>query len=144
MKNEIRSDSELLMSYIQGDKQTINPLLKRHKARVYNYVLMMVKDPSLADDITQETFIKIMSSLDKGKYADNGKFISWALRIAHNQVIDHFRSGKGVQMITNDDVGYDILSRSELSTDNAEDVLVREQTAQQIRSLVDMLPQEQR
>lgn len=144
MKRELRSDSELLQSFIGGNKLSINPLISRHRSRVYNYILMMVKDPATADDIFQETFLKVIASVERGTYVDNGRFVSWVLRIAHNQVIDHFRSSRTSQHVTSDDVGFDILSRSSIMEDNAEDKLINEQTAQKVRALVDTLPAEQR
>lgn len=140
-----RSDGALVKKYLRGDKQAINTIIERHRARVYNYILMMVHDRALADDIFQETMIKAISSLDRGKYVDGGKLISWMLRIAHNQVIDHFRSQKNKHNVTSDDVGFDIISmRSNNLQSNVEDDLVRSQTHDQIHRLVDTLPVEQR
>lgn len=140
-----RTDGALVKRYLKGDSQAINTIIERHRSRVYNYILMMVHDRALADDIFQETFVKAISSLDKGKYVDGGKLISWLLRIAHNQVIDHFRSRKNKHSVTSDDVGFDIISvRSGNLQQNAEDMLVRAQTEEQIHQLVDTLPIEQR
>lgn len=144
MNREIRSDSELLQSYTAGNKTSIDTLINRHRKRIYNYIFMMVKDPATTEDILQETLIKAISNIERGKYADNGKFISWVLRIAHNMVIDHFRSGKSIKTITNDDVGYDLISHSGLAASNAEDEIISDQVAQQVRNLVDHLPTEQR
>lgn len=138
------NDSALLKSYVSGDKAAINTLIERHRKRVYGYIMTIVRDSNLADDIFQETFIKVVASLDKGKYVDGGKFISWVLRIAHNQVIDHFRSIKGKYHVTSDDVGYDILGAQGHFETNAEDRLEGLETSEQVRSLVDNLPVEQR
>jgi RNA polymerase sigma-70 factor (ECF subfamily) len=105
---------------------------------------MMVKDREIADDIFQETFIKIVRFVDEGRYTDNGKFLSWALRIAHNQVIDHFRHTKQENKITEADAGYDILGTMKFSGDTVEDQMVHEQIHQDIRKLVDTLPEEQK
>lgn len=134
----------LLDSYLGGNSEAIEMLIERHRRKVYNYILMMVKNRSLADDIFQDTFIKVIQSIERGKYADNGKFVSWVLRIAHNQIIDHFRSLKSGVHVTSDDVGYDILNQSKFSQGNFEDVLMQSQTALQVRGLVDLLPEEQR
>lgn len=144
MRTEILSDQELLNSYIAGQQSSINTLIERHRRKVYNYILMMVRDSQTADDIFQDTFIKVIKSLDRGKYAENGKFISWILRIAHNQVIDYFRSGKNISHVTSDDVGYDILNNQKFIEPNIEDRMIAEQTADNIRALVEMLPFEQR
>lgn len=143
MKKDNRSDSVLLSSFITGDQSSIEVLISRHRKRVYNYIYMMVKDHATAEDIFQETFIKVISTIHKGKYVDNGKFISWVLRISHNMVIDHFRANKTV-MVTNDDAGYDIISSSGISESSIEDSIINDQIAQQVRCLVDRLPSEQR
>lgn len=141
---ENRSDQALLQSYSNGDSSAITTLIERHRRKVYNYILMMVKNTHTADDIFQETFIKVISSLDNGKYADNGKFVSWVLRIAHNKIIDYFRSNKQNNHLTNDDVGYDILNSRKLVEPNVEEILVKEQIEQDVRKLIDHLPLEQR
>lgn len=138
------SDTMLLKDYISGEKAVIDTLIERHRKRVYGYILTMVRDSAIADDIFQDTFIKVVASLDKGKYVDGGKFISWVLRIAHNQVIDHFRARKGKFFVTSDDVGYDILGVQGHYESNIEDKMELDQTAEQVRSLVDNLPSEQR
>lgn len=143
MNTEVRSDQVLLESYVAGSKSAIDVLIERHRRKVYNYILMMVKNQSLADDIFQETFIKVIASIERGKYAENGKFVSWVLRIAHNQIIDHFRSKKSNDMITNDDVGYDILNQSKYSQENVEDMMIKDQIAADVRKLVEHLPFEQ-
>lgn len=91
MNVQVKSDQALLNSYLQGDRSAISRLIERHTRRVRDYIRMMVKDNDVADDILQETFIKAVRVIDEGRYTDNGKFLSWILRIAHNQVIDHFR-----------------------------------------------------
>lgn len=143
MKTDNRSDAELLKTFIAGEQSSIETLITRHRKRVYNYIFMMVKDHATAEDIFQETFIKVISTVQRGKYVDNGKFVSWVLRIAHNMVIDHFRANKTV-MVTSDDVGYDIISSNGISEASVEDKIINEQIASQVRDLVDRLPSEQR
>lgn len=146
MNNEIRSDNDqlLLKSFIGGDESAITTLIERHRKKVYNYILMLVKDQQTADDLFQETFIKVISSLRAGRYSENGKFISWVLRIAHNQVIDHFRGNKKPPHITSDDAGYDILNNKKLADRNIEEEIIHEQIEQDVRNLIDRLPVEQR
>lgn len=140
-----RSDASLISNYIKGDSSAIEILIERHRQRVMNYIMMMVRDRALADDIFQETFVKAINSLDNGKYVDGGKFVSWLLRIAHNQVIDHFRTNKNRRHVTSDDVGFDIVSvRAGDFQSNAEDAMIRSQTDDKIHQLVDNLPVEQR
>lgn len=85
------SDHELLNTYISGNEDSINVLLNRHRKRILDYIYMMVKNRDVADDIFQETLIKVVRFVQEGRYTENGKFLSWVLRIAHNQVIDYFR-----------------------------------------------------
>lgn len=146
MKTEIRNDSDqlLLQSFMGGDESAITTLIERHRKKVYNYILMLVKDKQTADDLFQETFIKVINSLRSGRYSENGKFISWVLRIAHNQVIDHFRGGKKPAHLTSDDVGYDIMNLKKLADPTVEDRMIQQQTEQDVRNLIDRLPEEQR
>jgi RNA polymerase sigma-70 factor (ECF subfamily) len=138
------SDSQLLDLYHSGDRSAISTLIGRHRRRVFDYIYMMVKDREVADDIFQETFIKIVRFVDEGRYTDNGKFLSWTLRIAHNQVIDHFRHTRQQNKVTEADAGYDILGTMKFSNDTVEDRMVHEQIHQDLRKLVDALPEEQK
>ena len=99
------SDQQLLSAYLSGDKNAISILIERHAKRVRDYIRMMVKNNEIADDIYQETFIKVVKFINEGRYKDNGKFLSWVLRIAHNQVIDHFRQMKQQNNISEADAG---------------------------------------
>ncbi len=138
------SDSQLLNLYFSGDHNAISKLIERHKKRVTDYIYMMVKDREVADDIFQETFIKVVRFVDEGRYSDNGKFLSWVLRIAHNQVIDHFRQTRQQNKITESDAGYDILGTMRFSNDTVEDKLVTAQIHEDLRKMIDHLPEEQR
>lgn len=145
MRTPEKSDEQLLVAeFAAGNKQAIETLIDRHRKRVYNYILMMVRDRALADDIFQETFIKVVTSLESGRYTHDGKFVSWVLRIAHNQVIDYFRAKKGKRQITSTDAGYEVLSTCADGEQNAEQAIISDQTADAIRTLVDKLPVEQR
>lgn len=138
------SDQELLTSYLAGNKEAISCLIERHSSRVYDYIRMMVKDRELADDIFQETFIKVVRVIDEGRYKENGKFLSWVMRIAHNQVIDHFRAEKQNKNINESTAGYDIIGTQRLTTRSIEDQMVGEQIEEDVRRLVELLPDEQR
>ena len=105
---------------------------------------MMVKDNDVADDILQETFIKAVRVIDEGRYTDNGKFLSWILRIAHNQVIDHFRAQKQNRQVNESNAGYNVLGTLRFAEKNVEDRMVADQIEADVRSLVEMLPDEQR
>ena len=138
------SDSELLNLYLTGDHNAISKLIERHKKRVTDYIYMMVKDREIADDIFQETFIKVVRFVDEGRYTDNGKFLSWVLRIAHNQVIDHFRQTRQQNKITESDAGYDILGTLRFSNDTVEDKMVTAQIHEDLRKMIEHLPEEQK
>jgi len=104
----------------------------------------MVKNEQLAEDIFQDTFIKVIKSLKEGKYKDNGRFLSWVIRIAHNLVIDHFRKERQICMISNDNFEADLFNNKKLSDRNVEDELVNVQISDDIRSLIGKLPDDQR
>lgn len=138
------SDEKLLTAYLSGDKDVINILVARHRKRVNDYIYMMVKDHDVADDIFQETLIKVVRFLDEGRYKESGKFLSWVLRIAHNQVIDHFRHKKQQNNISESESGYDILNTKHFAETNVEDKMITQQIEDDVRRLVDLLPEEQK
>ena len=140
----VLSDRVLLNSYLSGDRSAISELIERHSQRVRGYIGMMVKDEAIADDIFQETFIKAVKVIDEGRYVDSGKFLSWVLRIAHNRVLDHFRREKTNRMINESEAGYDMLGTMRFSEPNTEDDMVQGEVEQTIRSLIELLPEEQR
>ena len=144
MNIQVLSDQHLLNNYRSGDQSAISKLIERHKRRVRDYIYMMVKDNDVADDIFQETFIKVIRVIDEGRYTDNGKFLSWILRIAHNQVIDHFRAQRQNKSVSEAEAGYDVLGTLKLSERTVEDSMVCEQIERDVRALVELLPSEQR
>ena len=101
MKTYQKSDYELVQEFVSGSQASLEVLINRHRKRIFTYIVLLVKDQHLAEDIFQETFYKVIRSLLDGKYRDNGKFISWVLRIAHNLIIDHFRKGKQLNTYSN-------------------------------------------
>ncbi len=144
MNVQVLSDQGLLNSYLSGDQSAISQLIERHSRRVREYIRMMVKDNDVADDIFQETFIKAVRVIDEGRYTDNGKFLSWILRIAHNQVIDHFRARKQQKQVNEADAGYNVLGTLRFAEHTIEDEMVATQISSDVRHLVEMLPDEQR
>ena len=140
MNVQVLSDQVLLNRYLAGDQHAISQLIERHSRRVRDYIQMMVKDEEAADDIFQETFIKAVRVIDDGRYTDNGKFLSWILRIAHNQVIDHFRARKQDKTMNEAEAGYDMLGSLRFTEGNVEDAMVSEQIEADIRMLVELLP----
>jgi len=137
------NDNELVQRFIKGDHDSLEALIVRHKSRVYSYILLIVKNQELAEDIFQETFIKVIRSLKKGKYIENGKFVSWVLRISHNLIIDHFRKEKLNGTISNDSCEVDIFNSQKFSEETIEDQMVNEQILKEVKHLVKELPEDQ-
>ena len=144
MNTRVLSDQVLLNNYLSGDRAAISQLIDRHTHRVRDYIRMMVKDNDVADDILQETFIKAVRVIDEGRYADTGKFLSWVLRIAHNQVIDHFRSQKNAKTVSESDAGYNMLGTLRFAERTVEDAMISSQIEEDVRRLIERLPTEQR
>ncbi|MBR7182442.1 MAG: RNA polymerase sigma factor [Alistipes sp.] len=144
MITQIVSDKELLNQYLEGDKSAISTLINKHNRRVRDYLYTMVKDRDIADDIAQETFIKAIKVIDEGRYTDNGKFLSWVLRIAHNRALDYFRSQKTNTKVNESSTGYNVLGTIKYADKSVEESIISEQTAAEIRSLVELLPEEQK
>src|SRR5690606_3728410 len=127
MKLQLNSDQDLVKLYLSGDESVLEELLRRHRTKIYTSIYLLVKDQYLAEDIFQDTFIKVINTLRSGRYNEEGKFLPWVLRIAHNLVIDYFRKEKRTPVITSAD-GTDILSLLQVNEESAEDRLLREQT----------------
>ena len=144
MKQLEIADNELINEFISGNQQAIETLIKRHKRKVFTYILMVVRNREVAEDIFQDTFIKVIRSLKTGKYTENGKFISWVLRISHNLIIDHFRKEKLLSTTSNDDSSIDLFNSPKYSEENIEDKLVYEQITNDVRLLIEELPDDQR
>ncbi|HNW49531.1 MAG TPA: sigma-70 family RNA polymerase sigma factor [Prolixibacteraceae bacterium] len=138
------SDNELVQRYLGGDYSSLEILINRYKDKVFTYILMNVKNHHLAEDIFQDTFIKVVRSLSLGKYTDNGKFISWVMRIAHNLIIDHFRREKNMNTISNDASEVDHFNSARFSDENVEDFMINEQILSEVRELVEELPEDQK
>lgn len=141
--SETLNDNELVQHYINGDCNSIEILIYRHKNRVYSYILQIVKNHDLAQDIFQDTFIKVIRSLKHGKYIENGKFISWVLRIAHNLIIDQFRRDKQSNTISNDSFEKDLFNSYKFSDENIEDQMVMTQILMEVKELIRELPDDQ-
>jgi RNA polymerase sigma factor (sigma-70 family) len=141
--NQVK-DYELVRKFIEGDQKSIELLINRHKNRVYTYIFLIVKDQQLAEDIFQDTFIKVINSLKKGKYQEKGIFVSWVIRIAHNLIIDYFRKSKHLKTYSSEDGEVDVFNTKKLAEDNVEDFMINDQIASDVRKLVDLLPEEQK
>jgi RNA polymerase sigma factor (sigma-70 family) len=142
-RTNLLNDNELVQQFIDGDQSSLEILINRHKSRIYSYILLIVKNQELAEDIFQETFIKVIKSLKRGKYVENGKFVSWVLRIAHNLIIDHFRKEKLQGTVSNDSMEIDIFNSRKYSEDTIEDHMVNNQILREVRELIKELPEDQ-
>jgi len=136
-------DNELVQRFIEGDQESLEILVLRHKSRVFSYIVLIVKNQELAEDIFQETFIKVIRSLKKGRYTENGKFISWVLRISHNLIIDHFRKEKLKGTISNDSVEVDIFNSQKFSDKTIEDEMINSRILFEVKELIRELPDDQ-
>src|ERR1700741_2073722 len=143
MKLQTNSDQELINLYITGQEAGLVELIRRHKSKIYTSIYLLVKDSYLAEDIFQDTFIKVISTLKAGKYNEEGKFLPWVMRIAHNLVIDHFRREKRTPVIANVD-GFDIFEVLKFYDESMEDKMVREQTHSDLKKMIHLLPAEQK
>ena len=144
MNNISLADHELVNRFVSGDMNSLELLINRYRKQVYTYIFLLVKNQHLAEDIFQDTFIKVIKSLDGGKYQDNGKFLAWVLRIAHNLVIDHYRKERQLNATSREDFGLDILNSYRYAVKPTEDALIDKQIRKDIRSLIDSLPEEQK
>lgn len=141
------SDKDLVNLYISGNEIGIEELINRHKSRVYSYILITIKNQSLAEDFFQDTFIKVIKTLKSGKYNEEGKFLPWVMRISHNLMIDYFRKQKKFRKVSNttrDNEEIEIFSSIGYDELNIEQRLVRNQLRNDMKSLLDLLPEEQK
>lgn len=143
MQSNNYTEQELVRQYLDGNEAAFNILLSRHKQRVFTQIIVMVKNEDLANDIFQDTFIKVINTLKKGKYNEEGKFLPWVLRIAHNLTIDHFRKQKKMPAVRSDE-NHDVFATLQQDDMNVEEKMVEEQIHEDVRNLLDLLPEEQR
>ena len=143
MLSKSLSDIELVRHYIGGNEHAFEILLLRHKRKVWSHVFLMVRDREVTEDIFQEAFIKVVHHLKAGKYNEEGKFLPWVMRIAHNLVIDHFRRNKKMPMVRSNDE-YDVFATHSQSDKNVEERMVNAQIDEDVRKLIEKLPPEQK
>jgi RNA polymerase sigma-70 factor (ECF subfamily) len=139
-----KTDDELVRLYAQGDHDAFAVLMSKHQDKIYTYIYLLVRNRALAEDLFQDTFIKVITSIKQQRYADNGKFVAWVNRIAHNLVIDHFRREQGENTFTRADYDYDVFNNVKLSDTNVEEEMVQEQLLSNVAKMVDFLPDSQR
>ena len=137
------TDQQLIHMYMEGDADALATIVMRYKDKIYTSIYLLVKDKYLAEDIFQDVFIRVIDTLKGGKYTDEGKFLPWAMRIAHNMCVDHFRKVKRSPTIkTSDD--RDIFEVLNFSEPGADQKMMAGQSHDRIRKMVDMLPEDQR
>jgi RNA polymerase sigma factor (sigma-70 family) len=142
--NKLISDYELIIRFIKGEQSCFEQLIHRHKNKVFAYISLYIRDEALAEDIFQDTFLKVIQSIRAGKYSDNGKFLSWVMRIAHNLIIDHFRRTKQMNTISNDNYESDLFNSKKFAENNVEDNLIKRQIHQDVRKIISHLPEDQK
>lgn len=139
-----QTDEQLVAAYANGNNEAFDALLNRHQTQVFSYIMRIVRNRDLANDIFQETFVKAITTIRQGRYTDAGKFGAWVNRIAHNLVIDFYRQEKSENTTSTDEGEMDILNRADLSEGTVEDVIVNEQIRKDVRRIIRELPKTQR
>lgn len=142
--NTTLSDEQLVRAYADGNNDAFDTLLRRHQDRIFNYILRIIKNEDIANDIFQETFVKAIQTIRQGRYTENGKFPAWISRIAHNLIIDYYRQEKSENMQSADLIDVDILNRKELCEETIEDILISDQIRTDVKYLIGELPELQR
>lgn len=138
------SDEQLVKAYAQGNNEAFDTLLKRHQDRIFNYILRIIKNEDIANDIFQDTFVKAIQTIKQGRYTENGKFPAWISRIAHNLIIDYFRQEKSENVQSADLEDVDVLNRKELCEETIEDIIISDQIRDDVKFLIRELPPLQR
>ena len=140
-----KTDESLVEMFANGNNQAFDILLDRHKDKVYNYILLIVRNREMAEDIFQETFMRAIMTIKQGRYMENGKFSAWSCRIAHNQIIDAYRRERNEKTVSNEEYeDMDLFNDAKLCEENIEDKMVREQVLKDVNNLMLHLPDEQR
>lgn len=143
MNAPIPSDAILVSAYIKGDEEAFGILIQRHKQSVYNFIYSKILDRDITEDVFQDTFIKVIQTLKRGGYNEEGKFLPWVMRIAHNLVIDHFRRNSRMPKFENRE-DFNIFSLLGDSTPNVERQLIDSQVREDVRRLIEELPDDQK
>lgn len=145
MKAHVTPDRELIGRYLEGDHNSLEQLISRHQNRVYAYILMIVKDKDLADDLFQDTFIKVINTIRARSYNEEGKFLQWVMRIAHNLIIDYFRKSNRIPVIDNTkNQDFNIFDTINIMDKSIEDQIITDQIYKDVRKLIELLPPEQK
>ena len=137
------SDQQLIHLFQDGDSHALETLIHRHKDKIYTSIFLLVKDKYLAEDIFQDVFIRVIDTVRGGRYTEEGKFLPWAMRIAHNLCVDHFRKVKRTPTIRNSE-DKDIFEVLSFADDSAETVMIKRQSHHRVREMLERLPEDQR
>ena len=143
MLSSVLSDQELIRNYINGDNSSFEILLTRHKSRVFAFIMSKIKNRDITEDIFQDTFIKVINSLQRGKYNEEGKFLPWMMRIAHNLVIDHFRKEAKMRKVR-PTAEFDIFDVLDDGNKDQEEVMMQTQVHADLKALIEQLPKDQK
>lgn len=142
MKSE--TDETLVAMYAKGNNDAFDALLDRYKQTIHSYIYFSVRDRDVTEDIFQETFVKVITTIKQGRYTESGRFKAWIMRIAHNLIIDHFRQERSENTISNDEVAVDLFNDMRLCDKTIEDVLVNDQVFEDLKKMIRYLPANQR
>ena len=143
MNTKSLSDAQLVSKYISGDENSLSVLINRHQSRLYAFIFSKIQDRDATEDVFQDTFIKVINTLKRGKYNEQGKFLPWVMRISHNLIIDYFRKNKRLPKFKNKG-DFDIFSVLSDESPNAENKIVESQIADNVRILLEELPEDQK
>ncbi len=143
MQTQVLNDEALVLQYMNGNEQALEILIRRHKSKIFTSIFMFLRDQYLAEDLFQETFIKVVRKLRAGQYQEEGKFLPWVMRISHNLCIDFYRKTRRTPQIVTPE-GFDIFNVLQFSDGNPEKMVIRKQSHERIRAMVDQLPVEQK
>lgn len=139
------TDEELALSYVRGNNQAFDLLLSRNQSKLFSYILFVVHEQDLANDIFQETFVKVITKLQEGRYIDSGKFSAWIMRIAHNVIMDWYRDNRAKNIVeTSDDNDLSNVTGNDITDFNIEDRCVNEQVLRDVKKMMNLLPPTQR
>lgn len=139
MRVSPKEDKYYVSQYINGKQSAFQFLMNRHQSKVFGFIFSKVKDKDIANDIFQDTFMKVIKTLQKGKYNEEGKFLPWVMRIAHNLIIDHFRKQKKMKMVRGTDE-FDIFNLISDTSESKENEIIRSQVYEDLGKLIELLP----
>ena len=143
MSIKVKSDEQLISSYLTGSEKSLNIIINRHRSRLLYFIVSKVNDISLAEDIFQDTYIKVINTLKRGMYNEQGKFISWVTRIAHNLIIDYYRKIKKTKLVRSNE-SYNIFDFVSDTEQSKEDLMINERIGSEVKLLINLLPENQK